>query len=65
MKKLIITLLLIAATVSFAYAHSGGTDRLGCHVDSKTGIRHWPLKLKFRTVLRKNITTSCFVVNLT
>jgi hypothetical protein len=23
-----------------ALAHSGGTDRYGCHMDHKTGIRH-------------------------
>lgn len=22
------------------YAHSGGTDRFGCHVDRRTGIKH-------------------------
>jgi hypothetical protein len=25
---------------SFAYAHSGGTDRLGCHYDHRTGVYH-------------------------
>lgn len=39
MKKLIIAYILgmVAAT---AYAHSGGTDPYGCHVDRQTGIRH-------------------------
>lgn len=23
-----------------AYAHSGGTDKQGCHMDRKTGTRH-------------------------
>ncbi|PIG09478.1 hypothetical protein CLU84_2389 [Comamonas sp. 26] len=23
-----------------AYAHSGGTDRQGCHTDHRTGTRH-------------------------
>ena len=23
-----------------AFAHSGGTDANGCHIDHKTGIRH-------------------------
>lgn len=25
---------------SFAVAHSGGTDRMGCHYDRTTGIYH-------------------------
>lgn len=32
--------LIIAATGALAFAHSGGTDSQGCHVDSRTGIRH-------------------------
>ncbi len=39
MKKIVFVLfaLAIAAPV---FAHSGGTDSMGCHVDRKTGIRH-------------------------
>lgn len=25
---------------SLAYAHSGGTDKYGCHYDHRTGIYH-------------------------
>lgn len=34
--------ILIAALLcaGLANAHSGGTDKMGCHVDHKTGIRH-------------------------
>lgn len=34
--------ILIAALlcVSLAHAHSGGTDKQGCHMDRKTGTRH-------------------------
>ncbi|MDP1543158.1 MAG: YHYH domain-containing protein [Polycyclovorans sp.] len=43
MKKLA-SILALAAMCAFgpsiAAAHSGGTDAYGCHVDSKTGIRH-------------------------
>lgn len=31
-------LLLLASTLAFA--HSGGTDKQGCHVDHSTGTRH-------------------------
>ena len=37
--KFILAGILIASS-SFAIAHSGGTDKQGCHVDSRTGIRH-------------------------
>lgn len=30
----------IFMAVGFAHAHSGGTDKNGCHMDHKTGIRH-------------------------
>lgn len=42
MKKLLGLLLLAAFAIPSinAIAHSGGTDAMGCHVDSKTGIRH-------------------------
>ena len=31
---------LLVAGVSVSQAHSGGTDRFGCHIDHKTGLRH-------------------------
>jgi len=36
------TAFLIAALLcaGFAHAHSGGTDKQGCHTDHKTGTRH-------------------------
>lgn len=39
MRKLlaVVLLSLFAASV---YAHSGGTDKWGCHYDRKTGLRH-------------------------
>jgi hypothetical protein len=30
----------LAADVSAGYAHSGGTDKNGCHMNRKTGVRH-------------------------
>jgi hypothetical protein len=38
MKFLIATILTLSAT--FAFAHSGGTDKNGCHTDHKTGTYH-------------------------
>ncbi len=38
MKKIIAIALLLGA--GLAFAHSGGTDKDGCHVDHKTGYRH-------------------------
>lgn len=38
MKKIAVALLAIAAGVAFA--HSGGTDKMGCHKDHSTGIYH-------------------------
>jgi len=38
-KQVILGLYLILCVVSAA-AHSGRTDKDGCHVDRKTGIRH-------------------------
>ncbi len=35
--------ILVALAFVFAapvFAHSGGTDRDGCHIDHRTGIRH-------------------------
>lgn len=39
MKKLVIAALL-SLLAGLALAHSGGTDRLGCHYDRSTGIYH-------------------------
>ncbi|WP_423193495.1 YHYH domain-containing protein [Cupriavidus sp. H18C2] len=40
-KRIAIVLVTILACASgVAAAHSGGTDRQGCHVDHSTGIRH-------------------------
>ncbi|WP_370630218.1 YHYH domain-containing protein [Xenophilus sp. Marseille-Q4582] len=39
MKKVALYLAL-AMACGAALAHSGGTDRQGCHVDSRTGVRH-------------------------
>ena len=38
MKTIIAIAIVLAA--GFAQAHSGGTDKQGCHVDHKTGKRH-------------------------
>ncbi|MEG2582810.1 YHYH domain-containing protein [Comamonas sp.] len=38
MKSIVLTIALLASAA--AMAHSGGTDRQGCHVDSRTGLRH-------------------------
>jgi len=42
MKKIIVLTLaaLMAASSFSAYAHGGRTDKNGCHMDRKTGIRH-------------------------
>lgn len=39
MKK-IITAVACVLLASLAFAHSGGTDKLGCHRDHKTGDYH-------------------------
>lgn len=39
MKYILLTLALLMA-VSTANAHSGRTDKNGCHNDTKTGTRH-------------------------
>lgn len=39
MKKLIAACLL-ALVSSFAFAHGGGLDSDGCHIDHKTGFKH-------------------------
>ena len=38
MKKMITIILLLAS--GLAMAHSGGTDKLGCHTNHKTGVYH-------------------------
>ena len=38
MKTFLVLLVLMFAVPAFA--HSGGTDQWGCHIDHKTGIRH-------------------------
>lgn len=38
MKKVIVLAMFVLSGVAFA--HSGGTDRNGCHVDRKTGYEH-------------------------
>lgn len=34
------TALLLALVAGLALAHSGGTDKLGCHKDHTTGVYH-------------------------
>jgi hypothetical protein len=38
--KTILVLLAICAAAAMASAHSGGTDKNGCHHDRKTGTYH-------------------------
>ncbi|HBD37284.1 MAG: hypothetical protein CL858_12890 [Cupriavidus sp.] len=41
MKRIAIILTAVLACASGSvWAHSGGTDSQGCHMDHKTGIRH-------------------------
>lgn len=39
MKK-ILFIVLVGACISNAFAHSGGTNKNGCHTNSKTGDYH-------------------------
>lgn len=39
MRKLVLLLVFLFAAPA-VFAHSGGTDRYGCHIDHRTGIRH-------------------------
>lgn len=39
MKRVIIGMIL-AAAASLSYAHGGGTDAAGCHMNHKTGVYH-------------------------
>lgn len=38
MKKLIAVALMLIG--GFVFAHSGGTDKNGCHIDHSTGTKH-------------------------
>jgi hypothetical protein len=38
--KVLFALAVFALLSTTAIAHSGGTDAQGCHVDSRTGVRH-------------------------
>jgi hypothetical protein len=40
LKRIILIVTLLAFSPPVVMAHSGGTDRQGCHVNHKTGIRH-------------------------
>lgn len=41
MKTLFLALCLVASLVqATAWAHGGRTDKKGCHLEKKTGIRH-------------------------
>ncbi|MDR2945179.1 MAG: YHYH domain-containing protein [Candidatus Adiutrix sp.] len=42
MKKLLIALILVVglAMAPVSLAHSGRTDKEGCHIDKSTGTRH-------------------------
>lgn len=41
MKKLAIVLAVASFLCSgLSFAHSGGTDSLGCHINHKTGVYH-------------------------
>lgn len=40
MKKLVLVLILSLGFAVVAFSHSGGTNSLGCHVDSRTGLFH-------------------------
>jgi hypothetical protein len=39
MKKICAALALLAL-IGTAFAHSGGTDSMGCHTNHKTGVYH-------------------------
>lgn len=39
MKQLLATIA-IAVLAATAFAHSGGTDKAGCHTDHRTGVYH-------------------------
>lgn len=40
MKTKMFLIALLASLASVGYAHSGGTDANGCHVNHKTGVYH-------------------------
>ena len=39
-KTLAVLMILTLVAYNFAYAHSGRTDKYGCHEDTRTGTRH-------------------------
>ncbi len=40
MKRFILVVMLVIASASLSMAHSGGTDKNGCHYNHKTGDYH-------------------------
>ena len=40
MKKIFLVTLTVLACVTLVFAHSGRTNKDGCHTDRKTGIYH-------------------------
>lgn len=38
--KQLSAIIALAALSATAFAHSGGTDAVGCHVDHRTGVYH-------------------------
>jgi hypothetical protein len=40
MKTLTLTAALMLVVTAAAFAHSGGTDSYGCHLNHKTGVYH-------------------------
>lgn len=40
MKKIAFATLLFLSVAVSAFAHSGGTDSMGCHTDHSTGLWH-------------------------
>lgn len=40
MKKKLSFIILLVFCVGYAHAHSGGTDKYGCHTKHKNGARH-------------------------
>lgn len=40
MRTLVISIAILSAFTAVAFAHSGGTDASGCHLNHKTGVYH-------------------------
>lgn len=41
MKKLLVMcVLVLSCSAGAVFAHSGGTDKNGCHMDHRTGVYH-------------------------